>query len=255
MVCRGNGSALVQSVTTNTHTKPVDALFTRSLSTFLVKADTGVSGLTQPSLVYQFSATGPGPHGILLGNEILLTDLVASREFYAIVTNVLGDVITVDRPIDHVFPLGSPGFIVSTDMAVDGSVTEVIFTVRAGTIPTDLIRMIIAITDNSMMDSTRFGSLAALTRGLVFRVVSDYQKTVFNFKTNGEIKSMCYDVDYDDRAAPGAYGLFARITFGGEDKHGLEFRISNEDVLQWVIQDDLTALSTMRISAQGHDSR
>lgn len=235
-------------------TKPVDAFFARSLSTFLVKADTGASGIDEPSLIYDFSATGPGPHGISPGDEILLLDVVASREFFAVVLAVVVDTITVDRPIDHDFPLGALGRIVSTQMNVDGSVTPVIFSVRAGTIPTDITRLMIGITDNLAMDSSKFGGIAALTKGLVFRVLNSYQKTVFNFKSNGQIKNYSFDAEYDDKAGAGLFGFYSRISFGGDDKHGVVLRISGTDVLQWVVQDDLTALSSLNVTAQGHDT-
>lgn len=233
-------------------TKPVDAFFARSLSTFTISIATGISGIDAGSLVYTLTATAG--HGIAPGDEIILLDTIASREFFAVVIGVVVNVITVDRPIDHIFPLTTLGRIVSTAMNIDGSVTPVIFSVRAGSIPTDIIRYLIGITDNLAMDNSKFGGIAALTNGLVFRVYNGYQKTVFCFKTNGEIKNFSFDAVYDDRAGAGLFGFYSRISFGGQDKHGVVMRISGTDVLQWVVQDDLTALSSLTVTAQGHDT-
>jgi hypothetical protein len=231
-------------------TPPIDALFAQSISNFTLSADTIASTIS--TLQYTFTATAG--HAIVIGNEILLLDTIADKSFYAIVLNVSVDTITVDRPIDHTFPAASAlGRRVITNMAVDGSTTEQIFSVRAGQNPSDFTRFIIAMTDDTAMDSGTFGGITALTRGLVFRIINSFQKTIFCFKTNGEIAKFCYDVDYVLKAPAGEFGLNARISFAGQEKHGVALRISGNDVLQWVVQDDLRALSTLRIAAQGHD--
>lgn len=230
-------------------TPPVDAYFAQQIGTFLLASDTVESTMTV--LNYTFVATPA--HTLAPGDEILLLDVAANREFYAIVQNVVVTVITVDRPIDHVFPAPGLNEIVTTNMAVNGSlVTPQIFAIQVGSIEVDVTRILITIEDDVAMDSSKFGSLAALTNGFVFRIVNSFNKTVFCFKTNGEIQQMCYDVQYIDRAAPGLYGFGARITFAGQDKHGVTLRISNSDQLQWVVQDNLTTLSKIAVSLQGH---
>jgi hypothetical protein len=230
-------------------TQPVDAYFARALSNFTLSADTGASGET--TFVYVFNATAG--HGIIAGDEIGLFDDPANRFFFATVVNVAVNVITVDRPIDHNFTAAiTQGRIITTEMAVNGSVTPVIYTVNAGAIPIDITRTIIQMLDATAMDDGTFGGLPALTRGLVFRHYNGWQKTVFCFKTNGEIRQFCYDVSYADKAPAGQYGLGARITFGGADKHGVVLRVQDNDVLQWVVQDDLTGLVSLKIAAEGH---
>lgn len=231
--------------------EPIDVLFAKANTPFTLAADTVASGITQPTLNYQFTAVAG--HGLAATDEIFLFDVAGNREFYAIVTNVAVNTITVDRPIDHVFLAATAVcFNVSTNMAVNGSVTQQIFSLNAGSAPIDITRVIISMIDDTAMDDGKFGGISALSNGLVFRIVNGFQKTIFNFKTNGEIAQFCYDVRYADKAPAGLYGLTSRITFAGQDKHGVALRISGTDVLQWVIQDDLTALSSVQISAQGH---
>jgi hypothetical protein len=242
-------------------TPTIDALFAQSLSNFAIAVDTGISELT--TLVKTFTAvTG---HGILIGDEILLLDVVGDREYYAEVLGVAGDVITVDRPIDHIFPAtqtpGDPTFpastsfgrIVNTNMAVDGSVTEQIFSVRSGQVKSDITRYILRMLGTTAMDDGKFGDQPPLTRGIVFRILNSFQKTIFNFKTNGEISQFCFDLRYADKAPAGNTGLSSRTTFAGQDKHGVVLRIGpTTDAIQLVVQDDLTTLIELKIAAQGH---
>jgi hypothetical protein len=231
-------------------TQPIDALFAQSVTNFTLSADTVASGIAV--MQYTFDATPA--HGIVAGNEILLLDVVGNRSFFAKVQLVAVDTITVDRPIDNVFPSAtSLGRIVTTEMAVLGSLAAPsIFSVRSGTVPSDITRTFITMLDGTSMDDGKFGGIGALTNGLVFRVVNSFQKTIFNFKTNGEIKQFCYDLEYSEKAPAGQFGLAARLSFAGPDKHGVALRIQDTDVLQWVVQDDLTGLISMKISAQGH---
>lgn len=231
--------------------EPIDTYFAKFISNFSIALDTVASGVTVVSLSYAIEAV-PG-HNISINDEILLLDVVGERVFLCKVLDVVTNTITVDRPIDHTFPATATlGRIVTTNMAVDGSSDPQIFSTRAGATPTDYTRFMMTIISNTIMDDGKFGSLAALTRGLVFRVVNSFQKTIFNFKTNGDISQFCYDIRYSDKAPAGSYGFNARISFGGQDKHGVVLRIQNSDVLQWVIQDDLRDLDSLRISAQGH---
>jgi hypothetical protein len=233
-------------------TKPLDALFAKSLTTFSLTQVTSESLVS--TLYYTFHATST--HNITTTSEILLLDTEADRSFYAEVTAVTTNTITVDRPIDHSFPLTTLGRRVTTEMAVSGTTEPQIYSLRAGVVPVDVTRFLMTITDNASMDDGKFGGLAKLTNGLILRIVNSYQKTIFCFKTNGEIKQFCYDGAYTDATlGPGGSESFAaRITFAGQDKHGVVLRIKDDDVIQWVVQDDLSDLVSMKISAQGHDT-
>lgn len=231
-------------------TETIDSLFNQEISSFTISADTTAS--TQTTLNYIFTATGG--HGLALDDEILLLDTVGDRALQATVRNVATNTITIDRPIDHVYPSASTlGRIVTSNMAVDGSTTPEIFTFRAGADAVDIVRLIITMLGGSTaMDDGKFGNISALTNGMVLRIYNGLHKTIFNFKTNRDIKQFCYDVQYSDNAPAGSTGLSARITFGGQDKHGVVLRVSDDDVIQWVIQDDLTGLTNLTGSAQGH---
>jgi hypothetical protein len=233
-------------------TPPIDTYFARSLDTFLITADTGESGITVGSLIYTFEAEAG--HPILQGDEIILLDTASDRSLLANVILVTVNTIQIDRPIDHDFKAASTlGRTVTTNMAVDGSVTPVIFSARAGVQEIDFTRFIIKILSDTAMDDGRFGGQGRLLNGFVFRIVNSYQKTIFNFKTNGEIGNYCFDVRYADKAPAGEYGFSARITFGGQSKHGVVLRIGAGDVLQWIVQDNLTGNNNIQVVGQGHE--
>jgi hypothetical protein len=184
----------------------------------------------------------------------LLLDVVNNRSFSSPVINVAGDVITVAKPLDAAYPAATTlGRIVTTNMAVDGSVTPQIFSARAGTVELDIVRVIITMISSTSMDDSKFGGIAALDSGLAFRILNGFSKTIFNFQTNQDIKQFCYDVDYSSKAPAGSYGFSARITFGGQSKHGVTLRIGADDYLQWIVQEDLTGLDSLKVSLMGHE--
>lgn len=236
------------------HTEPLDAYFSQQIGDFTLSADTGISGISAASLIYTFEATTG--HGLVTTNEILLLDVVGDHALFAVVLLVVDNTITIDRPIDNDFPFAtSLGRIVNTNMVVNGSVTPQIFSLRAGAIPVDSVRFIITMRGTANMGEDNFGGLPILTRGLVFRVINSFQKTIFNFKMNQDIRQFCFDGDYPEKVPSGQHAFAARLTFGGQSKHGVVLRISHTDVLQWIVQDNLTGggLVALKISDMGHE--
>ena len=239
----------VNSYIVDNDTEPIDTLFAESLGSFTLSADTVASGLTAGSLVYTFEATAG--HGIVATDQIALN--ATDRSLIAYVTNVAVNTITIDVPIDFVYPTASTfGLIINTNLAVDGSITPRIFKIQAGLTPIFIRRIIFTITDATVMDDAKFGGLTALTNGIVMRVVDGFQKTILNIKANQDFAQWAYDLTYSDKAPAGVYGVRSRLTFGGLDKHGMIFELSGTGELQIVVQDDLTGLVTFYVSAQGN---
>lgn len=235
------------------NTQPIDNYFTKSISSFTLSADTVASGKGASSLVYDLDVTSG--HGAIATNEIIIIDTVSERVLYAVIISATATTLTLDRPIDAIYPaLTTLARIVTTNMAVNGSVTPQIFSIRGGFVPADIIRMILVITDSTAMDDGKFGGIAALSNGVVFRIINSFQKTIFNFKRNADFKQFAYDGAYQNGVSgpSGTESFTTRITFNGQDKHGVVLRIGEDDVLQMVIQDDLTDLVTFRGVVQGH---
>jgi hypothetical protein len=236
-------------------TPSIDTPFLRELSNFTLLSNVTESG-ARSNFTFGFYT---GDTGVIEpGDEILLLDVISNWSFYAEVTytNANG-YIGIDRTIDHSFATnGTICRLVTSEMAVDGSVTNLVYTVRAGTTPIDITRIMLVMTDATAMDDGKFGGLASLSNGITIRVVDGFNKTMFNWDNNGEIGLYCYDTDYVP-AAQGPAGnpsFKARITWGGQSKHGMVIRLSGDDLLQIIIRDNLTGLISLKVVAEGHET-
>jgi len=193
--------------------------------------------------------------GLVIGDYVGIFSIAGSRFYTGTILNIVGTTITLDTPLNFDYQIGDAFQAGSKELNVDGSVTPVIFSLRADpdlAITVDVTRIIIHILDGTAMDDARFGGLVALTRGVVVRRVDGTYRNIFNVKTNGEIGEIAYDKSYDDKAPAGLYGLSARLTFAGTNKMGVVIRLAPDEDLQVIIQDDLTGLDSFRIMIEGH---
>lgn len=167
-----------------------------------------------------------------------------------------GSVITVDRPMDLAYPAGSQVIAATNHMNVNGSVTPQIFQVGPvgpGTgVEVDITRIMGYLEDNVVMDDAKFGGISALARGIQVRVNNTVMTNQWNAKSNGELGLLCFDTWYTDKAPAGLYGFRFRSTYAGQEKHGVTLRLEPGDMLEIIIQDDLTDLAEFRMMAQGH---
>lgn len=166
--------------------------------------------------------------------------------------------IELDSPLDYPYTTAGGCTEKNINLAVNGSVSPVEFTVSPGgladNVAWDITRLIITITDDVIMDDSKFGGISALPKGIVVRVTDGYTKNIFNAKTNQDVGSHMYDLIYSDKAPAGSYGLKARRTFAGQDKNGVTVRLNadNNDELKVIVQDDLRGLITFHAICQGH---
>ena len=181
---------------------------------------------------------------------------VAGSEFYfgeILSKNV--NQVTLDTPIDFAFPVGSVVIGSSRELNVDGSSTTQVYDVRGGgTEEIDITRIIIKMETSGVPDYSKFGDLTKLVKGIVLRRNNGTMNNIFNVKTNGELANLTFDLDVLQASNPaqGINGLVCRMTFAGQDKHGVAIRLALGDALELLIQDDLRAIDSFRIIAQGH---
>lgn len=168
------------------------------------------------------------------------------------------DTITIDSPFDFAFTTAAIICVGSNNMNVDGSSTPVEFVLSPKNLTNgqewDIVRLVFTITDQSSMDFSTFGGIAALTNGAVLRISDGDTKHIFNVKTNGDFSARAYDTAYADKAPAGYYGFSCRRTFGGQSKNGVTIRLTSttNDELKILIQDDLRNLDSFYCIAQGH---
>jgi len=166
---------------------------------------------------------------------------------------IAGSTITLDTPFDQDFSAGANIFPATKDMNVNGSVTTQIFQIGpAGSVEIDITRIMGYIQTNSTMDDALFGNLTALTKGIVLRVSDTKYQNIWNMKSNGQLGIMCFDTEYTDKAPAGSFGFKWRNSYAGQDKHGVTIRLAAGDILQILIQDDLSSLELFHMMAQGH---
>lgn len=215
--------------------------------------------LSAATVIGDYTFTVSNPTGFAVGKYILAFSSVTNRYYTGIVLGVAGSVISVDSPIDSVFPIGANIDVGSTNMAVNGSVTPVSFGVRSPTpgiaAIADLTRIMIQITTDAAPDFGKFGDIVdGLTNGVVLRFKNGEYKNIFNVKKNSEFANLAYDYTVYDRSNPvvGVYGIGVRLTFSGQEKMGSVIRVGPGEDIEVIIQDDLSTLLSFNIIAQGH---
>jgi len=202
-------------------------------------------------------------HGLTvanIGNIVEIGDSTDGTAFMqSAITGVVGDVITLDSPINRVYTIAASIVAVSNeDMNVDGSVTPVVYSVLPFTLQKgDMVRIIVEIRDNSPMDFETFGGIPALANGCVLRVNNGdgTYRNLYNFKSNGDMIEQGFDHDFFLNNGGNIRGFTCRITWGGWSKHGAVIRLDGalNESLEFVIQDDLTGLTRMHWTAQGSE--
>ena len=233
------------------HEVPVNEYFHRhtGVNTTLTAATTG--GVST-------SITVASVTGFAIGNLLHITDGNYEVTFQKI-TNIAGLVITLDRPLDQSFAIGDTVSQVVINMNVLGTLAAPV-SYKITPHPNQIwhiVSFILGITHSTAADDSAFGDIAALTNGVVLRgynAASGQYRTFTNWKSNGDIKMDMGNVVYTDKAGGGLFG----VTGDGSirERTGAAPRIDSTgittDFLEILIQDDLTALTSLRLKAQGH---
>lgn len=229
------------------HTLPLDLNFLEKIGDTTLASSASV-GDTTLDLV---NATG-----FVDGNKIEVEGLT-STFFAQQIGAPSGNIITVDTPMDAIKITGRPVDRFNNNMNVLGTLTTPrIFQIGAAgsIINNDITRVMGYIQSGSAMDDSKFGSLTALTNGIVLRRVNADIENYWNIKTNGELALItCGDFDYTIKAPAGSFGARFCNTYAGPDKHGVTIRLKKSDMLQILIQDDLTGLQIFNMMGQGHE--
>lgn len=214
--------------------------------------------LSISAVINAYTITVSDPAGFVIGQHLRIINSAADRFYFGTILGIAASVITLDTQIDFIYVAGSEVTVSDTNMNVDGSSTPVIFTLRTGSpsIPSsvDITRMIFTCIADSPVDLSKFGDLAALTRGIAFRSNNGIQDNIFNIKTNAELAGI--DFDFDPYAATnpaqGIDGFISRLTFAGQNRIGVALRVPCDGNLEMIIQDDLRLLTFLGVILEGH---
>lgn len=196
---------------------------------------------------------------VIVGNYILMYNKDEGYSYEGYILAVVGTTLTMDTQLNVAFPIGSNVDNTITNMNVDGSVTPLDFYIR-GTGPDNLefdfviSRIIFYMVTDSAVDLNKFGDLPALERGITLSKTDGEVGRIFNVKSNGEIANIAFDFDPYSASHPtqGIDGLSSRLTFGGDSKIGAAIRLTPDEDINLLIQDDLTDLLLFRVMVEGY---
>ena len=206
------------------------------------------------------SVTVTSPTGFDAGDFVVIADAIGNRYYTGQqIGAAAGSVISVHPPLDFAYPSGATVTAGIVNMAVDGSSTPQIFSLRASDpglpLIVDITRIIFLGLSAAVNDLTTFGDDAALTYGILLRHVNGQTMNIFTAQTNGELASMMYDFDIYEAANPnqGVDGFLGRLSFNGQDKMGVVIRVGPTEDIELIIYDNLsTAFTFFTVIVEGH---
>lgn len=176
---------------------------------------------------------------------------------YRQITSITGDTVTLDAFADVDFNLGSTIVKTNINMAIDGSITPVTFRIPTNASEFNhLETLTITATHTNPGDDEKFCGIPALENGLHVRVSrnnGESYETVAVWKTNQQMRSdMGNAFEYLPAAPSGLDSTVGSYNFF--DKSGAIELLqgSNNDALEFIIQDDLSGLSSLLIKIHGH---
>lgn len=230
------------------HDIPVNEYFHRHTGVGTTLTVANVAGAT--------SITVADVTGFNVGDFFQIENGVIETTFPQI-TAIVGNVFTLDRPLDNAFSIGDTVEVVSFNMNVIGSLASPI---AFRLIPDQnqlwhIVRFLLGMIHDSAADDSKFGNVTALTNGCVLRAynaTADQHRTFTLWKSNSDIKMDMFDLDYTDKAGPGVFGTNGRgsvkIATGAVPKlNGVA-----GDYMELLVQDDLSGLARFSLKGQGH---
>lgn len=230
---------------------------TPPLDLYFIKLNGTQTTITIATVIDAIQITVANPASFPIGTYLGIFSGISLRFFFATVTNRVGNVLTIDTPLDFAFPIGSNVLPFTRDMNVLGTqLSPQYFQIQgpgALGLEIDITRFMLSIATATEGQIGDFGDLPALTVGLVLRKIDTVYRYIWNIKTNLEFGLHAYDIQPFSALGPGGDGLICRYSFAGQDKHGVAIRLSQGESLQLVIQDDLRGLTQFRCLAEGHE--
>jgi len=197
--------------------------------------------------------------GITVGKFISLTNIEDNRFFTGFVVGVSVTDIDLDCHPGYAFPVvGTVVTIGTTELAVDGSTTTKIFSLRASDpglpVVIDLYRIMFICTTATPVSLDTLGDIAGGVKyGMCLRKkqLDGSYFHIANFKTNADIAGTMYDWDPYEASNPvqGVDGFSARFTF---QKTGVAVRLVKGEDLELLVQDAQDTITSLTARVQGH---
>ena len=195
--------------------------------------------------------------GFSIGDRIQIEDGIVETNFPSI-TNIVGNVITINRPFDRSYTTSDGIRKILVNMAVDGSVTPVSFKIEAeaSTSPIHITKLLFNMSHITAGDMGTFGNLPPLNKGVLFRAFykrTNTYKTVAIWKTNADIAIDMASVNFDIRSGGGGtYGTSGMWLLTSAGVVAELDPSEPPDFLEFLIQDDLSSMLSFTCNFQGY---
>jgi hypothetical protein len=221
-----------------------------------------ISALSADATIDARTVTVDNTTGFVDGTFVVITN-VDSRRYYTgyQVGAVAGNVVTLDTPLDFAYETGDQITNGTTDLAVDGSATPQIFSLRAAEPPggvnvvVDITRILFVCETTNAVDLNKFGDIVGgLVNGLVCRRRDGTYNNLFNLKTNGDMAGIMYDWTPYVASNPsqGINGFVARLTFASQGKIGVSVRVGQGEDFELIVQDNQSTIVRLNALIEGH---
>ena len=207
--------------------------------------------MTSDASVDDVSITVDSVLGISPGQVITLYE--GLHFFQSLVISVVGNDINLGSPLDSAFTTAAVVHVAEWNLNIDGSSTPKIAHIFVPPLlKFDIYQINVAITDGVVMDSGKFGGIPALTNGVLFRLVNSTVKNLHLIVNNIGFSEQGFNITYDAKAPAGVYGFQAKKNWRVVNGVSLRLDGSLGDTLQCHIRDDLTDLTMVNITVNGH---
>lgn len=213
----------------------------------------------------QLASTTLASNATLNGTTIVVTSAInittgkainlsqGNRIYQSLVTAVNGTTITLASPLDYAFTAGATVSVGNWNLNQNGATTPVIFKISPSPdIKFHVTAISITMTDDATMDDSKFGSLNALTNGLLSRRVNGSTDNYFLITNNAGFYQFGYDTDYPTKVPSGVYSFRARKDLRKVNGNVIALDGATTDQLQFIVRDNLTTLTEFTIQAHGH---
>lgn len=171
------------------------------------------------------------------------------------VIGVTGNTIALNAPMDVIFTSGDTIERGTINLGINGTTGSTIFIAKPSpNIDWHICQIVIYIEDDDTMDGSLFGSISALTKGVLIRKKNTTYDNILEITRNSQM-NMYGELKYNDRASSkGVYSLICKLKLNDKSTFGsvIELLSERNDQIEIIIQDDLSALKSFYISIHGH---
>lgn len=186
-----------------------------------------------------------------------ILDIGVEDSTHAEITSIASNRLTLDRPLDHIHPSGEIVFVIIRNLATTlGSLSSPISYMAQPKVgfKWHVNTLIVSLVHSSAGDDSKFGSISALTNGVILRGYhADTGKyhTFTNWKRNQDMLLDVSEMIYSSKSGGGLYGTHGNWLLRSIGV-SVELNGTEGDFLEILIQDDITSLSSFLVKVQGY---